>query len=421
MGGMTTELVDERRLHHRLRRMTGRDPEESHRAATPLELLLDLSFVVAFSQTGEQAADQLAQGHVLAAWLGFGFCVFAICWAWINFSWLASAYDNDDIVFRIATMVVMVGVLIMALGIPAIFDSIAEGAPLDNTVAVAGYVVMRLATISLWLRAAHDDPGRRRLALRYAIGLGSVQLVWVASVIVHAPLAVALGLAPVLFVLELLVPIVAERVDGGTPWHAHHVAERYSLLVIITIGEVVLGTMLAVSAVVQEQGWSMEAVLLAIAGVALAFGVWWVYFVMPSGLVLERHRERSFVWGYGHVVVFGAVAAIGAGLHLAAAVISGEAEGGALGAMLVVAIPVAVFVVAVFGLYAYLLRELDPFHGWLLLVVFLVLALAVVAVALGASLGFGLLGVALAPIIVIVGYETVGYRHEAAALRRTLG
>jgi low temperature requirement protein LtrA len=33
---------------HRMLRMSGRDPHERHRASTPLELLFDLTFVVAF-------------------------------------------------------------------------------------------------------------------------------------------------------------------------------------------------------------------------------------------------------------------------------------------------------------------------------------------------------------------------------------
>ena len=87
-------------------------------------------------------------------------------WAWINYSWLASAYDNDDIFFRIATLVVMVGVLVVALGVPDVFHSIDEGDYLDNTVMVAGYVVMRVATVAIWLRAAKHDPARRKTASR---------------------------------------------------------------------------------------------------------------------------------------------------------------------------------------------------------------------------------------------------------------
>ena len=34
---------------------------------------------------------------------------FAIWWAWVNYSWFASAYDTDDIIFRLLTFVVMTG------------------------------------------------------------------------------------------------------------------------------------------------------------------------------------------------------------------------------------------------------------------------------------------------------------------------
>ena len=81
---------------HRLRRMSGRDQHELHRGATPLELLFDLTFVVAFGVAGNEAAHLLAEGHVGAALLGFGFAMFAVIWAWINFSWFSSAYDTDD-------------------------------------------------------------------------------------------------------------------------------------------------------------------------------------------------------------------------------------------------------------------------------------------------------------------------------------
>jgi low temperature requirement protein LtrA len=99
---------------HRIVRMLGRDPGESHRAATPLELLFDLTFVVAFGVAGNELAHFLAEDHIAAGVGGFVFAVFAISWAWINFSWFASAYDTDDWLFRLLTMVQMVGVLITA-------------------------------------------------------------------------------------------------------------------------------------------------------------------------------------------------------------------------------------------------------------------------------------------------------------------
>ncbi|SDC95228.1 low temperature requirement protein A [Glycomyces harbinensis] len=405
---------------HRFRRMTGRDPEESHRAATPLELLFDLTLVVAFSQAGTQTAHLLELGHYLPAIGAFSFSVFAICWAWINYSWQASAFDNDDVFFRVATMVQMMGVLVIALGLPPMFHSIDEGVHVDNSVVVAGYVIMRIATIALWLRIARHDPPRRRCALAYAGLIAVAQIGWIIQIFADPPLAVTAVVVVVLGVFEMLVPVIAERLGGRTPWHPHHIAERYGLLVIITLGEVVLGTILAVSAVVEEQGWSTEAVLVAFGGTALAFGLWWVYFMMPSAEVLARHRERGFVWGYGHLIVFGSLAATGAGLHVAAYVIAHTAHIGATAAILTVVIPVAVFTTALFTLYSLLLRQWDPLHLLLFAGAMAALAASALAVAAGATVGVGIAIAACSPLIVIVGYETVGHRHQSAALERAL-
>ena len=400
--------------------MVGRDPDEPHRTSTTLELLFDLTFVVAFSQAGTQAAHLLELGHWAPAALAFTFAVFAICVAWINYSWLASAFDNDDVFFRIATMVQMLGVLVLALGIPPMFHSIDEGEHVDNGVMVAGYVIMRLATIALWLRIARQDPAHRRSALTYAIVVGIIQVGWIVVIFINPSLPVMFGIIVLLGTLELVAPYVIERRMGGTPWHAHHIAERYGLLVIITLGEVVLGTILAISAVVEAQGWSVEAGLVAFGGTALAFGLWWVYFTMPSGKVLHRFRKRGFVWGYGHFLIFGSLAATGAGLHVAAYVIEGVAHIGTVEAMLTVVVPVAVFSIALFTLYSLLLRQFDPFHILLFAGSILMLVIAVWAVAAGASMGVGIVLTALSPVVVIVGYETVGHRHQAAALDRAL-
>src|SRR6266699_5013307 len=114
-------------MPQRPRRMTGRDPHEAHRAATALELLFALTFATSFGLAASDAASVLADGHVIAGLVGFGFASLAICWAWINFSWFSSAYDTDDWLFRIVTMVQMVGVLVLATGLPRMFASIERG------------------------------------------------------------------------------------------------------------------------------------------------------------------------------------------------------------------------------------------------------------------------------------------------------
>ncbi|SDK78172.1 low temperature requirement A protein (LtrA) [Arthrobacter sp. ov407] len=107
------------------------------------------------------------------------------------------------------------------------------------------------------------------------------QVGWVALIFASLPIGTTSWIIVALTGVELAGPLLAERKDGGTPWHPHHIAERYSLLVIITLGEVILGTVLAISAVVDRSGWSVEAVLVAFGGTALAFAMWWLYFARP--------------------------------------------------------------------------------------------------------------------------------------------
>ena len=129
--------------------------------------------MIAFGQAGDQLAHLVADAHVGPAIGGFTFAMFAICWAWINFTWFASAYDTDDWFFRIATMVQMVGVLILALGLPTMFHAIETGESLGNGVIAAGYVVMRLAMIALWVRVAIQDRRRRHDRADLCGGRGS--------------------------------------------------------------------------------------------------------------------------------------------------------------------------------------------------------------------------------------------------------
>lgn len=405
-------------LSHPLGRMTGRDPNEAHRSATPLELLFDLTFVVAFSQIGSQTAHLLELDHTGGALIGLAFTTFAVAWAWINYSWLASAYDTDDVFFRLATMVVMIGVLVVALGVPPVFESIDHGQHLDLGVVVAGYVIMRIATIALWLRVARDDEKRRRTALAYAGNIAIAQAGWIAVIFLDLPVATTLVFTTLLSLFELAGPLFAELRFGTTPWHPHHIAERYGLLVIITLGEVILGTILAISAVVSEQGWSVEAAFVAFGGTTLAFAMWWAYFSVPWGAVLERHRRRAWAWGYVQILLFASLVAVGAGLHVAAVVITHEAHVDAVFAALSIAIPVLAFELLLFVLYTLLVLRFDPTQLWLLLGVVGFLAAGVGVTALGASLGVAILLFSCSPVVVVLGYETVGLRRRAATLEQ---
>jgi len=396
--------------------MGGRDPHEEHRVATPLELLFDLTFATSFGLAASQLAHALAEGHFQSGLLGFALAGFAICWAWINFSWFASAYDTDDWIFRLVTMVQMIGVLVLAIGLPRMFASIEHGEHLDTAVMVVDYVIMRVALVFQWLRASRQDPARRGACLTYVAAVSLAQVGWVSQIFVPLQGGATAALIVGLVLAELAGPVLAERHDGGTPWHAHHMAERYALFAIIALGEGVVGTVAALSAVIEQQGWTADTALVGIAGTGLTFGLWWVYYLVPAADILHRHRDRSFVWGYGQMLIVTAIVATGAGLHVAAYFIDDEAHISPLAAVLTVAIPVSAFLVLIYALYYYLVRRSDWLHVLLAAATAAVVAAAIVAAQSGVNMASCLVILMLAPAVSVVGYEALGYRHQAAAL-----
>ena len=402
--------------------MSGRDPHEPHRVATPLELLFDLTFVIAFGTAASELAHALAEDHIAAGLTSFVFVTFAVCWAWINFSWFASSYDTDDWMYRLLTMLQMVGVIILALGIPPVYASIEHGEHVDNRLMVAGYIIMRIAVVALWIRAARQDPARRIACLSYALTITIAQIGWTGVAIAEASVPMTFLLAAGMILIELAGPWLLERRTGSSaPWHAHHIAERYGLLTIIALGEGVIGTVASLSAVVQAQGWSLDAVLVAVAGTGLTFGMWWIYFVVPSAHLLHAQRRKAIPFGYGHIAVFMSIVATGAGLHVAAYYIEGHSTIGSVTTVLSVAIPVGIYIVSVYLLYLLLVGGRDSLHALMIALTAVVLTAAVALAAAGISMPVCLLVIMGAPVVTVVGFEVYGHRHAAEALRLRLG
>ena len=407
--------------------MAGRDINESHRVSTPLELLFDLTFVVAIAVAGTQLHHAVAEHHLGQGLLGYLTTFAAIWWAWMTFTWFASAYDTDDAHYRLCTMVQMVGVLVLAAGVP-------QAAQGDFTIITIGYVVMRVGLVALWLRAGRDHPEGRAAAMRYVVGILVVQSLWVARLAL--PPAWAYPSFAVLFAAEISVPLWAARA-GHTPWHAHHIAERYGLFTIIVLGECVLGATNAVGGIIESQGWSWNVMWVGVGSVALILALWWVYFLVPFGEALHHHRERAFRWGYGHFVVFASLAAMGAFLAVVAdqlkqgvgvaagaaasagAAVAAAAPGGAVAAATapahapvsptlvigLVAAAVAIYLTMLWILSHHVAGLKQLRLAWVWITVLGMLAAVVAAVAAGMPLPWALPALALAPALLIAVVE----------------
>ena len=165
------------------RPMIARDHAEEHRQASWLELLFDLSFVVAVAQAAIQLEHSLAEGHPGTGLVGYLVVFGAIWWAWVGFTWFANVFDCDDGPYRLLMIVMIAGSLGLAAGVPQI-------AHLDFRVGVISYVVMRLAYVAQWARVRRTaDPTWRPIATRMIVLTAVAQYIFHAVIIDSALLS----------------------------------------------------------------------------------------------------------------------------------------------------------------------------------------------------------------------------------------
>ncbi len=148
-----------------IRPMLARNREDSHRAATELELLFDLVFVIAIALAAVGLHHSIAEGHYADGIVKFMLAFFALWWPWMHLTWFASGFDNDDTSYRLSVMVMMFGVILIAGNLPAFFDSFEIG------LTAVGYITLRIPYIFLWFRAGKDNPDYKITAQRYVWGL----------------------------------------------------------------------------------------------------------------------------------------------------------------------------------------------------------------------------------------------------------
>jgi low temperature requirement protein LtrA len=296
--------------------------------------------VVAVAFSADHLHGALVRGEVLVPVLRYVMAFFALWWAWVNFTWFASAYDSDDVAYRLFVFVTMTGALIFAAGIPQFFED------LSRSLTVLGYVVMRLALVTQWIRVARADSPRRTTAYRYAIGVTVCQLGWVAALV--APVL----WGPALFLLtpaELLVPMWAENATPTT-WHPGHIVERYGLFMIIVLGESVLAASIAIQSASIGTELTGELLQLIVGGLLIIYSMWWIYFDRPEERLLSSTRT-ALIWSNVHLPIFASVAAVGAGLAVAIDATVGESELGPVATAAAIAIPVAIYLLSVWALY----------------------------------------------------------------------
>jgi low temperature requirement protein LtrA len=270
-----------------------------HRHATWLELFFDLVFVAAVAQL----ARLLIEDHSPQGFVWFAGLFVPLAWAWMGYTYYANRFDTDDFPYRLTVSAAMLAVAGMAV---AIGETSTAG---TERFAIA-YIALRTLLLVLYARARRHVPDARQAIDAYLVGFGIGLLFWIVSVFVPPPYRYALwaiGLA-----VEFATPLVAWKVIGGTPVDREHIEERFGLFTIIVLGEAVIAVVVGTD----TKGWTTEAIVVATAGFIGAVALWWIYFDFQAGAAVRPGRW-AFIPVYGHLPLWIALTAYGAGTKLA--------------------------------------------------------------------------------------------------------
>jgi hypothetical protein len=264
-------------------------------------------------------------------------------------------------------MVQMTGVLVLAIGLPQMFAFDRKRRARRQFVMVLGYRGhARRDGCSSGCARRGRTPARCRACFTYAAAI-SVRAGRMAAQIF---LDLSIGMTFIVHrrprAHRARGPVLAERRDGGTPWHPHHIAERNALFAIIALGEGVIGTVAALSAVVEQQGWTLDAALAASPARGSPSESGGSITCCPprrcsmrtasdpsSGAMADGHRhgDRRDRCGIARRRA----------LHRAQ-----STHRTACRPCVTAAIPVGIFLGSVYALYYYLVRQFDSLHLWLL-------------------------------------------------------
>lgn len=249
------------------RLLTAETSREGDRA-TPLELFFDLIYVFAFTQVSALMAEghdgiSVVQGLVILA---------LIWWSWTSYTWLANQAHADRGIVRIGILLAIALMFLVSLVIPEAYDDL-EGGLFAPMVFVVCLVVVRLVHAVVYIVAAGPDDGlRRQIILSMTTALVPSSALLVIGALVGAPYQVWIWLVAI--ALDLGLVYLTSR--GGN-WRLNsvtHFSERHGLVVILALGESVV----AIGIGVAHEPVSTAIIIGSVLSVALAVGLWWVYF-----------------------------------------------------------------------------------------------------------------------------------------------
>lgn len=281
---------------------------EGDRRSSWLELFFDLVFVVAVSRL----AHLLHDDHSLEGVATFFGLFLAVWWLWISFSYYADIFDAHDLWDKAAMFAAMLGATVLAVTLDG---GVAE----DSSIFAGTFGVLFGLLAVLYAYAGRSEPAAAELSRWYVTGSLTGSVLWFASLAVAPPGRYAVWALALVLNAAISGPVAYARMTSA-PRQVSHMPERFGLFIIVVLGEAVLAIVDGNTAT----PWDDVSTVVAVLGFLLAVGIWWVYFANFDERLIDRAlsegraaQTRSFVYGYGHLVLYAAIAAFGVGLELA--------------------------------------------------------------------------------------------------------
>jgi low temperature requirement protein LtrA len=248
----------------------------SEQRVTPLELFFDLVFVFAITRVTALMAHDLSWTSI-----GQGLLVLAaLWWGWSAYAWLTNHVAGEDFRARLVVFLAMASMVLVALAVPEAFG--------DHALLFAlGYLVMRMAHLGLYWVASREEHEVHFAVARLLPSAITGPLLLVAASFTDGTLQAALWL------LALAIDYGGPLVTGvaGYRVHAAHFAERFSLIVIIALGESIVAIGVGAGDEPLEAAIAVAAVLAVIASA----GLWWAYFDVVAPVAQRRLGELTGV------------------------------------------------------------------------------------------------------------------------------
>ncbi|HEV7459989.1 MAG TPA: low temperature requirement protein A, partial [Solirubrobacteraceae bacterium] len=245
------------------------------RRTSPVELLWDLVFVFAVTQVTALLASDLT-------WAGFGRSMLVLAlvwWAWSAFVWAANAQDTASPVLRATLLLGMVLIFITGLAIPGAFGD-------ESTLFAVTYTGVRLLHLALYADASRRGNASWTAIAGFAVTVVIGMALLIAGSFLDGLPRIAFWTAALAIDYAGPAWLTRERLRGLQEVAVAHFAERYSLFIIICLGE----SIVTIGVGASGRPVDTELVAAVALGLLTTVGLWWTYFDSFAATAEERLR-----------------------------------------------------------------------------------------------------------------------------------